>query len=228
MRARRLIGRLVAAGAPIDRCCRVLEVARQNHYKAKRRPTTPTQLRRHRLTGLIREIQLLPEVPTATAGFRRTDHGDGHQGLLPHGIGSHELGRHPPDRLPRHGPRTSQCRNRSGPHDGEARPTATRSALTAEQHSGGTDITAGEGNRPWLDRPCGGRLMVSDSTTSCRRSVGLYESASASGTISSCRIENTSELRVFCSLNRGRTEWATDCPGLLAYREHLEGGSPLE
>ncbi|MBS44397.1 MAG: IS3 family transposase, partial [Nocardioides sp.] len=48
-----MIDRLVDAGVPADRCCRVLGVARQNYYKAKRTPTTPTQLRRQWLTGLI-------------------------------------------------------------------------------------------------------------------------------------------------------------------------------
>ena len=51
-----MIDRLVDAGIPADRCCRVLGVARQNYYKQKRTPTTQTQLRRQWLTGLIREI----------------------------------------------------------------------------------------------------------------------------------------------------------------------------
>ncbi|CAG6392214.1 hypothetical protein SCOCK_150186 [Actinacidiphila cocklensis] len=45
-----VIDRLVDAGAPVDRCCRILGVARQNHYKHKRTPTTPRQLRREWLT----------------------------------------------------------------------------------------------------------------------------------------------------------------------------------
>ncbi|WP_416563157.1 IS3 family transposase [Nocardia testacea] len=63
-----VIDSLVAAGAPVDRCCRTLGVARQNYYKAKRRPTTPTQLRREWLTGLIREVHVASR---GTYGYRR-------------------------------------------------------------------------------------------------------------------------------------------------------------
>ncbi|MBF6149819.1 transposase [Nocardia nova] len=63
-----MIDRLVAAGAPVDRCCRVLGVARQNYYKSKPRPTTSTQLRRQGLTGLIREIHVASR---GTPGYRR-------------------------------------------------------------------------------------------------------------------------------------------------------------
>ncbi|WP_085997865.1 IS3 family transposase [Nocardia jiangxiensis] len=63
-----VIDSLAAAGAPVDRCCRVLGVARQNYYKAKRRPTTPTQLRRQWLTGLIREVHVASR---GTYGHRR-------------------------------------------------------------------------------------------------------------------------------------------------------------
>ena len=45
-----MIDRLVDAGIPADRCCRVLGVARQNYYKQKRTPPTNTQLRRQRPT----------------------------------------------------------------------------------------------------------------------------------------------------------------------------------
>ncbi len=63
-----MIDRLVDAGIPADRCCRVLGVARQNYYKQKRTPTTPTQLRRQWLTGLIREIHVASR---GTYGYRR-------------------------------------------------------------------------------------------------------------------------------------------------------------
>ena len=33
-----MIDRLVDAGAPVDRCCKVLGISRQNYYKHKRRP----------------------------------------------------------------------------------------------------------------------------------------------------------------------------------------------
>ncbi len=63
-----MIDRLVDAGAPADRCCRILGVARQNHYKRKRTPTTPRQLRQEWLTGLIREVHVASR---CTYGYRR-------------------------------------------------------------------------------------------------------------------------------------------------------------
>ncbi|MGY4708460.1 IS3 family transposase [Mycolicibacterium sp. CBM1] len=63
-----VIDRLVDAGAPVDRCCKVLGIARQNYYKHKRKPTTATQLRRQWLTGLIREIHVASR---GTYGYRR-------------------------------------------------------------------------------------------------------------------------------------------------------------
>lgn len=54
--------------APVDRCCRILGVARQNYYKHKRSPTTPRQLRREWLTGLIREVHVASR---GTYGYRR-------------------------------------------------------------------------------------------------------------------------------------------------------------
>lgn len=63
-----MIDRLVDAGAPVDRCCKVLGIARQNYYKHKRKPTTATQLRRQWLTGLIREIHVASR---GTYGYRR-------------------------------------------------------------------------------------------------------------------------------------------------------------
>lgn len=63
-----MIDRLVDAAVPADRCCRVLGVARQNYCKPKRNPTTPTQLRRQWLTGLIREVHVASR---GTYGYRR-------------------------------------------------------------------------------------------------------------------------------------------------------------
>ena len=53
-----MIDRRADAGIPIDRCCRVLGVARQHHYRRKRKPMTPSELRRQWLTGLIREVHV--------------------------------------------------------------------------------------------------------------------------------------------------------------------------
>lgn len=63
-----MIDSLAAAGAPIDRSCRILGVARQNYYKAKRTPTSSRQLRRQWLTGLIREVHVASR---GTYGYRR-------------------------------------------------------------------------------------------------------------------------------------------------------------
>jgi transposase InsO family protein len=63
-----VIERLADAGIPVDRACRVLGVARQNYYLAKRAPTTKTQLRRQWLTGLIREVHVASR---GTYGYRR-------------------------------------------------------------------------------------------------------------------------------------------------------------
>ncbi|GGJ09652.1 hypothetical protein GCM10010121_020010 [Streptomyces brasiliensis] len=54
--------------APVDRCCRILGVARQNYYKHKRTPTTPRQLRLEWLTGLIRGVHVASR---GTYGYRR-------------------------------------------------------------------------------------------------------------------------------------------------------------
>lgn len=63
-----MIDRLVDTGAPVDRRCKVLGITRQNYYKHKRAPTTPTQLRRQWLTGLIREVHVASR---GTYGYRR-------------------------------------------------------------------------------------------------------------------------------------------------------------
>lgn len=63
-----MIDRLADAGIPIDRCCRVLGVARQHYYRFKRKPMTPSELRRQWLTGLIREVHVASR---GTYGYRR-------------------------------------------------------------------------------------------------------------------------------------------------------------
>lgn len=63
-----MIDRLADAGIPIDRCCRVLGVARQHYYRHKRKPMTPSELRRQWLTGLIREVHVTSR---GTYGYRR-------------------------------------------------------------------------------------------------------------------------------------------------------------
>lgn len=63
-----MIDRLVDTGAPVDRCCKVLGISRQNYDKNKRKPTTPTALRRQWLTGLIREVHVASR---GTYGYRR-------------------------------------------------------------------------------------------------------------------------------------------------------------
>lgn len=63
-----VIDRLPDAGIPIDRCCRVLDVARQHYYRHKRKPITPSELRRHLLTALIREVHVTSR---GTYGYRR-------------------------------------------------------------------------------------------------------------------------------------------------------------
>lgn len=62
-----MIDRLADAGIPIDRCCRVLGVARQHYYRVKRKPMTQSELRRQWLTGLIRECMSPHAAPTVTA-----------------------------------------------------------------------------------------------------------------------------------------------------------------
>jgi transposase InsO family protein len=63
-----VIDRLVDAGAPVERCCLILGVTRQNYYQHKRTPTTATQLRGQWLTGLIREVHVASR---RTDGYRR-------------------------------------------------------------------------------------------------------------------------------------------------------------
>ncbi len=63
-----MIDRLVDAGIPVETCCRVLGVSRQGYYRYRRRPMSPTQMRRQWLTGLIREIHVASR---GTYGYRR-------------------------------------------------------------------------------------------------------------------------------------------------------------
>ena len=63
-----VIDRLAGAGMPVERSCRVLGVSRQNYYKARRTPATPTQLPRQWLTGLRREIHVACR---GSYGYRR-------------------------------------------------------------------------------------------------------------------------------------------------------------
>lgn len=63
-----MIDRLVDAEAPVDRCCKVLGITRQNYYKYKRTSSTPTQLGRQWLTGLISEVHVASR---GTYGYRR-------------------------------------------------------------------------------------------------------------------------------------------------------------
>lgn len=63
-----MIDRLADAGIPIDRCCRVLGIARQHYYRQKRKPMTQSELRRQWLTGLIREVHVASR---GTYGYRR-------------------------------------------------------------------------------------------------------------------------------------------------------------
>lgn len=63
-----MIDHLASTGVAVDHSCRVLGVTRQNYYKHKRTPTTPTRLRREWLTGLIREVHVASR---GTYGYRR-------------------------------------------------------------------------------------------------------------------------------------------------------------
>lgn len=63
-----MIDALVVAGHPVLTCCRVLGVSKPGYYRYRRRPTSPTQLRRQWLTGLIQEVHLASR---GTYGYRR-------------------------------------------------------------------------------------------------------------------------------------------------------------
>ncbi len=63
-----MIDVLVAAGHPVLTCCRILGVSKPGYYRYKHRPTSPTQMRREWLTGLIREVHTASR---GTYGYRR-------------------------------------------------------------------------------------------------------------------------------------------------------------
>jgi putative transposase len=63
-----VIDKLVDAGLPAKVCCRVLGVSSPGYYKYRKRPISPTQMRRQWLTGLIREVHLTSR---GTYGSRR-------------------------------------------------------------------------------------------------------------------------------------------------------------
>ena len=60
--------RLVEAGLPAKVCCRVLGISSPGYYKYRRRPLSPTRMRRQWLTGLIREVHVASR---GTYGYRR-------------------------------------------------------------------------------------------------------------------------------------------------------------
>ena len=51
-----MIDGLVETGHRAKLCCRLLGVSSPGYYKYKKRPMSPTQMRRQWLTGLIREV----------------------------------------------------------------------------------------------------------------------------------------------------------------------------
>lgn len=63
-----MIDVLVAAGHPVLTCCRVVGVSKPGYYRYLHRPTSPTQMRRELLTGLIREVHTASR---GTYGYRR-------------------------------------------------------------------------------------------------------------------------------------------------------------
>jgi putative transposase len=59
---------LVDAGFSVQQCCRVLNVSSQGYYDYRRRPMSPTMMRREWLTALIREVHVASR---GTYGSRR-------------------------------------------------------------------------------------------------------------------------------------------------------------
>jgi len=63
-----VIDTLVDTGLPAKICCRVLGVSSPGYYKYRKRPISPTQMRRQWLAGLIREVHTASR---GTYGSRR-------------------------------------------------------------------------------------------------------------------------------------------------------------
>jgi transposase InsO family protein len=63
-----VIDTLVDAGFPAKVCCRKLGVSSPGYYKYRKRPLSPTKMRRQWLTGLIREVHIASR---GTYGSRR-------------------------------------------------------------------------------------------------------------------------------------------------------------
>ncbi len=63
-----MIGELAGAGFPAKVCCRLLGVSSPGYYKYRKRPLSPTMMRRQWLTGLIREVHTASR---GTYGSRR-------------------------------------------------------------------------------------------------------------------------------------------------------------
>ncbi len=63
-----MIGELTGAGFPAKVCCRLLGVSSPGYYKYRKRPLSPTRMRRQWLTGLIREVHTASR---GTYGSRR-------------------------------------------------------------------------------------------------------------------------------------------------------------
>lgn len=65
--------RLAHGGTPVDIALRVLGVSRQGYYRYKRRPLSPTAMRRQWLSGLIQEVHSPQGHPRLPEGARRAD-----------------------------------------------------------------------------------------------------------------------------------------------------------
>ncbi|MET3176637.1 UNVERIFIED_ORG: transposase InsO family protein [Arthrobacter sp. UYCu721] len=63
-----MIGELTGARFPAKVCCRLLGVSSPGYYKYRKRPLSPTRMRRQWLTGLIREVHTASR---GTYGSRR-------------------------------------------------------------------------------------------------------------------------------------------------------------
>jgi putative transposase len=63
-----VIDQLVDAGLPVKACCRTLGVSSPGYYRYRRRPLSPTKMRRLWLTGLIHEVHTASR---GTYGSRR-------------------------------------------------------------------------------------------------------------------------------------------------------------